>query len=91
MIDPPRYQRIKEQPQYSLQQIPNAGFFEIFLEIIERDKRLLDYKTNLKIWVYGNWSKARDRPMAEMKLENVESSGNTLVNSPVNPSILRGI
>ena len=58
---PPRYQRIKEQPQYSLQEIPTEGFYNIFTEIIERDKRLLNYGTNLKIWIYGSWKGAKDR------------------------------
>ena len=85
--DPPRYQRIKEQPQYSLQTVPEDNFYEIFREIIERDKRLLNYRTNLKIWIYGSWSRARDRDRVVTEfnsnkhdLDSLHCSANTLVN-----------
>jgi hypothetical protein len=54
---PPRYQRIKEQPQTSLQPLTeDMNFFQLFIPIISRKSALRNMDPVIDLWVYGSWN-----------------------------------
>jgi hypothetical protein len=77
-LQPIRYQRIKEQPQVSLEPLNSkSDFYTLFIKILSRRK--LTDSQQITLWIFGNWT----HPFDKSKSSPVPSSP-TVMHSPLN-------